>query len=64
MEPLSVLSKVTLAGALLFTVLWYKTPHDSCYETVEMEIVSKKKVFLHLAIVLFGAWLALRYYFF
>ena len=63
MEPLSVLSKVTLAGALLFTFLWYKTPQDSCYETVEMEIVSKKKVFLNLAIVFFGAWLALKYYF-
>ena len=63
MEPLSVLSGVTLAGALLCTVLWYITPQDSSYETVEMEVVSTKKVFLHLAIVFFGAWLALKYFF-
>jgi hypothetical protein len=63
MEPLSVLSGVTLAGALLCTVLWYITPQDSSYETVEMAVVSTKKVFLHLAIVLFGSWLALKYFF-
>ena len=63
MEPLSVLSRVTLAVALLFAVLWYITPQDSYYETVEMEVVSKKKVFLNLAIVFSGAWLALKYYF-
>ena len=63
MEPVSVLSRVTLAGALLCAVLWYITPQDSNYETVEMEVVSTKKVFLHLAIVFFGGWLALKYYF-
>ena len=63
MEPLSVLSGATLAGALLFTVLWQLTPPDSTYETVEMEIVSKKRVFLHLAIVFFVAWLTLKLYF-
>ncbi|MBW2466249.1 MAG: hypothetical protein JRF02_03030 [Deltaproteobacteria bacterium] len=63
MEPLSILSGVTLAGALLFALLWYVTPQDSFYETVEMEIVSKKKVFLRLAIVFFSGWLALQYFF-
>jgi hypothetical protein len=48
MEPLSILSGVTLAGALLCTVLWYITPQDSSYETVEMEVVSTKKIFFHL----------------
>lgn len=60
---MSILSGVTLAGALLCVFLWYRTPQDSYYETVEMEVVSKKKVFLRLAIVFFGAWLALQYYF-
>jgi hypothetical protein len=63
MEPISVLSRVSLAVALLCTVLWFKTPKDSYYETVEMDIVSTKKVFLILAIVFFGAWLALNYFF-
>ena len=63
MEPLSILSGVILAVALLCGFLWYITPQDSYYETVEMEVVSKKKVFLHLAIVFFCAWLALKYYF-
>ena len=62
MEPLFVLSGVALAAALLCTVLCYKTPQDSSYETVEMEAVSTKKVFLILAIVFFGAWLALNYF--
>ena len=62
MEPLSVLSGVTLAVALIFTVHWYITPKDSYYETVEMEVVSTKRVFLILAIVFFGAWLALNYF--
>jgi hypothetical protein len=63
MEPLFVLSGVAFAAALLCTVLWYRTPQDSSYETVEMEAVSTKKVFLILAIVFFGAWLALNYFF-
>ena len=63
MEPLFVLSGVVLAVALLCVVLWYKTPKDSYYETVEMEVVSTKRVFLILAIVFFGAWLALNYFF-
>ena len=63
MESLAVVSGVTLAAALLFAVLWYRTPQDSYYETVEMEVVSKKKVFRNLAIVFFGSWLALIYFF-
>ena len=63
MEPIFVLSGVVLAVALLCAVLWYKTPKDSYYETVEMEVVSTKRVFLILAIVFFGAWLALNYFF-
>ena len=62
MEPLFVLSGVVLAVALLCAALWYKTPQDSSYETVEMEVVSTKRVFLILAIVFFGAWLALNYF--
>ena len=63
MEPLFVLSEVVLAVALLCAVLWYITPKDSYYETVEMEVVSTKRVFLILALVFFGAWLALNYFF-
>lgn len=63
MDPISILSGITLAGALLCAVLWFITPKDSYYETVEMETLSKKKVFFHLTIVLFGSWLALIYFF-
>ena len=63
MEPLSVLSGVCLVVALICAVLWFRTPQSSVYETVEMEVVSKKRVFLHLALVFFGAWLALMFFF-
>jgi hypothetical protein len=51
---MAVMWKIFLALALLFLFLWRRTSPESRYETVELEIVSTKKVFLILAVVLFG----------
>lgn len=51
---MTVMWKVFLALALLFLFLWRRTSPDSRYETVELEIVSTKKVFLILSLVFFG----------
>jgi drug/metabolite transporter (DMT)-like permease len=51
---MTVLWKIFLALALLFLFLWRRTPPESRYETVELEIVSTRKVFLVLAVVMFG----------
>ncbi len=51
---MTLMWKVFLALALLFLFLWRRTSPDSRYETVELEIVSTKKVFLILAVVSFG----------
>ena len=53
-----MLTIISLVGAIIFGILWYITPKENVYETVEMELVSKKKVFLRLAIVCLGFWLA------
>ncbi|MBF0103239.1 MAG: hypothetical protein HQK77_20255 [Desulfobacterales bacterium] len=58
MENISLVTKISFIGTILFGILWYVTSKDSVYETIEMEAVSTKKVFLYLAIVCFGFWLA------
>jgi len=51
---MTLMWKVFLALALLFHFFWRRTSPESSYETVEMDIVSTKKVFLILALVFFG----------
>lgn len=55
-------STLSLFFAALFAVLWYATPAEHVYETVELERVHTKKVFLLLTVLSLGAWLALLYY--
>ncbi len=62
MEFLSNIENMPLFAALLFVWLWRKTSPESTYETVEMETVSTKKVFLVLAITCLAFWLAIRFY--
>lgn len=47
---------------IVFAWLWYRTPVDSTYETVELETVSTRWVFFILATTCFGFWLAIRFY--
>ena len=58
MDGLSVLAKMSLAGMVVFGILWYRTSPESVYETVELEMVSTKKVFLIITLVCFGLFLA------
>ena len=58
MENFSIISKISLIGAILFAYLWYRTSLDRRYETVEMERVFTKRVFLVIAVVSFGFFLA------
>ena len=60
---MGIVSWVFLFLAGLFLVLWFVTPPDSVYETVEMEIVRTRKVLLTLAVVFLGFWLAVEFYF-
>ncbi|MBN1226248.1 MAG: hypothetical protein JXA79_04605 [Deltaproteobacteria bacterium] len=58
MDNLSIISKISLIATILFGYLCYRTSPDSKYETVEMEKVSTKWVFLVISIVCFGFFLA------
>ena len=60
MDFLSSAENIPLFVAALFGVLWYVTSPDSTYETVELERVSTKRVFLYIALICFAFWLALR----
>ncbi len=60
MEFLSNIENMPLFAALFF--VWHMTSPESTYETVEMETVSTKRVFLVLAITCFAFWLAIRFY--
>jgi hypothetical protein len=51
-----------LVAAVVFAWLWHITPSDSTYETVEMETVSTRRVFLLLAIACVFTWLFVRFY--
>ena len=46
--------------ALLFVWLWYRTSPDSTYETVDLDTVSTRRVFLILAVGGFLFWLVVR----
>jgi hypothetical protein len=61
-EPYALLESLCLFLGCLFAALWYLTPPGHSYETVELERVSTRKVFLLLAATSFLAWLALRVY--
>jgi len=58
MDNLSIISKISLIATILFGYLCFRTSPDSKYETVEMEKVSTKWVFLVISIVCFGFFLA------
>lgn len=58
MERFSLLTKIGLVGMVVFGFLWYRTSPESVYETVELEVVSTKKVFLIITLVCFGFFLA------
>lgn len=58
MDNISIITKISLFGIILFVYLWYRTSPESKYETVEMETVSTKRVFLVLSGVCFGFFLA------
>jgi len=55
---LSALRSASLIGAVVFGYLWYRTSPASTYETVEMETVSTRRVFLILCLVCLGFFLA------
>jgi hypothetical protein len=55
------MTNLPLLLGLLFTWLWYRTPAGVRYETVELEPVSARRVYLILAMVCIGAWLLLPY---
>jgi len=58
MEWLSLLAKFSLGGIVVFGILWYRTSPDSVYETVELEVVSTRRVFLIITLVCVGLFLA------
>jgi len=58
---LSLVSKISLVGAVVFSLLWLMTSSDRVYETIEFEMVSLRKVFLILALVCLGFFLASVY---
>jgi uncharacterized membrane protein YpjA len=58
MDDISVITKISFIGIILFGYLWYRTSLESTYETLEMETVSTKRVFLVLSVVCFGFFLA------
>ena len=55
MSPLSVIS---LVGVTVFSLLWFITPNEKVYETIEFDIVPLKRVFGVLALVCAGFFLA------
>lgn len=54
MENISLVTKISIVGTVVFGILWYVTSIDSVYETIEMDVVSTKKVFFILAVVCAG----------
>jgi len=60
MDPYAAVAKLCLAGAAVFALLWLVTPADSRYETVDNGTVSTRAAFRNIALVLFGAWLAIQ----
>lgn len=52
------LTKISLMGIVFFGLLWLITPKDKVYETVEMDTVALKTVFLSVTIVCLGFFLA------
>ena len=58
MAQLSLLTKISFIGTVVFGILCFFTSKERVYETVEMETVSLKKVFLNLAVVCLGFCLA------
>jgi len=58
MTEISLLTKISFTGTLVFGILWFFTSKDRVYETVEMEVVSLKKVFRNLSAVCLGFCLA------
>jgi hypothetical protein len=58
MDYLSLITKISFIGTIIFGLLWLLTPKNKVYETVEMETVSTRKIFSILAIVCFGFLLA------
>lgn len=58
MIEFSLITRISFIGTIIFVLLWFITPKEKVYETVEMEIVSVKKIFLIFAIVCFGFLLA------
>lgn len=51
-------STISLTGAIVFGLLWLITSRERVYETIELDIVPLKRVFLVLALVCFGFFLA------
>jgi hypothetical protein len=58
MAQLSLLTKISFIGTVVFGLLWFITSKERVYETIEFEVVSLKKVFLILAVVCLGFCLA------
>ena len=58
MVEFSLITRISFIGTIFFVLLWVITPKEKVYETVEMEIVSVKRVFLIFSIVCFGFLLA------
>ena len=55
---LPLLSKISLFGTVVFSVLWLVTSSERVYETIEFDSVPLKRVFLVLALVCLGFFLA------
>ena len=59
MDALSSLSNLSLAASVVFAVLVGVVPKGSRYETVELDVVSTRKVLAVIAAVCFVGWLFL-----
>lgn len=51
-------STISLTGAIVFGLLWLITSRERVYETIELDIVPLKRVFLVLTLVCLGFFLA------
>ncbi len=58
MSNIELLRSSCLFLTVVFALLWYVTPADHTYETVEMDVVHTRKVFLLLTVLCLAAWLA------
>lgn len=60
-DAISTITKIALISTIVFGYLWYRTAPQSTYETIEMDTVSTRRVFLILAAVSFCFFLASLY---